>query len=86
MKKELFQTIKIPEEIKIDLDKNVLSVHGPEGEVVKKFNINKLEFCKKDDSLNIGSKKATKKEKKNDEYYCFSYQKYDSGSKEKMGI
>jgi len=64
MKKELFQIIKIPEEVKIDLDENVLTVRGPEGEVVKKFNINKLEFRKKDDSLSIGSKKATKKEKK----------------------
>jgi len=64
MKKELFQIIKIPEEVKIDLDENVLTVRGPEGEVVKKFNINKLELSKKDDFLSIGSKKATKKEKK----------------------
>lgn len=64
MKKELFQTIKIPEEVKIDLDENILSARGPEGEVVKKFNINKLELSKKDDFLSVGSKKATKKEKK----------------------
>ena len=64
MKKEIFQTIKIPEGIEANLEGSLLTIKGPEGELVRNFNINKLIFEKKDNQITLGSKKATKTEKK----------------------
>lgn|SRR3989344_50103 len=64
MKKELFQIIEIPEGVEIEIDGNMLKIKGPEGENSRKFNTNKLIFEKKDEKIIIGSKKATKREKK----------------------
>tara|TARA_Y100000034_G_scaffold19272_2_gene21705 strand:- start:2615 stop:3151 length:537 start_codon:yes stop_codon:yes gene_type:complete len=64
MKKEIFQTIEIPEGVNGDIDRNTLTIKGPEGENKKTFNTNKLVLEKKDNSIIIGSKKATKTEKR----------------------
>jgi len=64
MKKEIFQNIKIPEGIEVNLDENTLTVNGPEGENKRTFDAAKLVFEKKDNEIIIGSKKATKREKK----------------------
>jgi len=64
MKKELFQTIKIPEDIEVNLEGTSLTVKGPEGENKRTFNVSKFIFEKKDNQIIMGSKKATKKEKK----------------------
>ena len=64
MKKEIFQKIVIPEGIKAEIDGNTLIIKGPEGENKKTFNINKLVFEKEDKTIVIGSKKATKTEKR----------------------
>ncbi len=64
MKKKLYQTIEIPEGIEVNLDENTLIVKGPEGENKREFNLNNLNFEKKDGKIIIGSEKATKMEKK----------------------
>ena len=38
MKKEIFQTIEIPEGVNGDIDRNTLTIKGPEGENKKTFN------------------------------------------------
>ena len=64
MKKELYQTIKIPEGIEIVINGKEISVNGKEGELKRKFNIGKLEFKKEGDKIIIGHKHSTKTEKK----------------------
>ena len=65
MKKKLYQTIEIPEGVEVSLDENnTLIVKGPEGENKRTFKILSLDFDKKDNTLVIGSEKATKVEKK----------------------
>jgi large subunit ribosomal protein L6 len=64
MKKELYQKIEIPADVKAEISGPILKISGPEGENEKKFNINNLEFKKEDNKIIIGNKKATKKEKK----------------------
>ena len=64
MKKEIFQNIEIPEGVEVNLDGTVLTVKGKEGDNKRTFNTNKLVFEKKENQIVIGSKKATKKEKK----------------------
>jgi len=64
MKKEIFQTIEIPKGIEANLEGSLLTIKGPEGELKRNFNIDKLIFEKKDNQIIIGSKKATKTEKK----------------------
>lgn len=64
MKKEFFREIEIPQGIEAEIEGNVLKIKGREGEIQKKFNTKNIEFEKKDGKIVIGSKKATKKEKK----------------------
>ncbi len=64
MKREIFQTIDIPEGVNVTIDGGMFNVEGPEGKNWRKFNIRNLEFNKKGNQIIIGSKKATKKEKK----------------------
>jgi len=64
MKKEIFQKIKIPEDVEVSLEGNLLSVKGSEGTNKRKFSSEKLVFEKRGDEIIIGSKNATKKEKK----------------------
>lgn len=64
MKKEIFRKIEIPDGVEATLEGNVLKVKGSEGENERDFEINSLNFEKKDNEIIIGSKKATKREKK----------------------
>ena len=64
MKQELFQEIEIPEKVEVKQEGNLLKVKGPEGENVRKFNFRDLEFSIIGKKIKIGTKKATKKEKK----------------------
>jgi len=64
MKKEIFQNIEIPEGIEINIDGHSLNVKGPQGENRKSFNTRNLVFEKKENKIIIGSKKATKTEKR----------------------
>ena len=64
MKKEFIQKIKIPDGIELKLEKNKIEAKGPEGENSREFKISGLIFEKKNDEILIGSKKATKKEKR----------------------
>ncbi|MFH1326537.1 MAG: 50S ribosomal protein L6 [archaeon] len=64
MKKELFQEIKIPEGVQVELKESTLTVKGPEGENKRDFDLGILEFKKEGDRIIIGNKKSTKREKK----------------------
>ena len=64
MKKELSQTIEIPEGVEVNLDGEVVEVKGTEGENKKEFDTTNLSFEKKENQIIIGNKKATKREKK----------------------
>jgi len=64
MKKELSQTIEIPEGVEVNLEGKTLNVKGKEGEIKKTFNIVKLVFEIKENQIVIGNKKATKSEKR----------------------
>ena len=64
MKKEFIQTVKIPEGIEVEIEGNILKVKGKEGENSREFKTDRLIFEKKNNEIIIGSKKATKKEKK----------------------
>ncbi|MBU2562651.1 MAG: 50S ribosomal protein L6 [Nanoarchaeota archaeon] len=64
MKKELFQTIEIPKGVEVNLDGTLLHVKGPEGEIKREFNFDNGVIEKKDNNIVVGSKKATKREKK----------------------
>ncbi|VVB80332.1 50S ribosomal protein L6 [uncultured archaeon] len=64
MKQEIFQEIEIPEKVEVTQKGNLVIVKGPEGENERKFNFRDLEFEIKGKKIKVGSKKATKKEKK----------------------
>ena len=64
MKKKIMNEIEIPEGVEVTIEGNTAVVKGKEGEVKKKFNINKLVFEKKDNKITIGNENATKNEKK----------------------
>jgi large subunit ribosomal protein L6 len=64
MKKEFFQTIEIPGGIEVKKEEDVLVVEGSEGENRKTLNTMGLDFEIKENKISLGSKKATKKEKK----------------------
>jgi large subunit ribosomal protein L6 len=64
MKKTLHKEIEIPEGVTADIEGTSLKVTGPEGENSRKFRAGNLEFSKKENKIYLGSKKATKKEKK----------------------
>ena len=64
MRKEIFQKIKIPEGVEVEIIGNTLIIKGKEGENKRKFNIADLVFEKRNDEIVLGSENATKKEKK----------------------
>ncbi len=64
MKKEIFQNIEIPDGVETNIEDNTINIKGPVGENRRSFNRNKLVFEIKDKKIIIGSKNATKKEKK----------------------
>jgi len=64
MKKEIFQKIEIPKEVGVIIEGNTLNIKGVKGESKRAFNIINIEFKKDDNAIIIGSKTATKREKK----------------------
>jgi large subunit ribosomal protein L6 len=64
MRREIFETVKIPEGVEFSLEGNVAIIKGKEGELKKKFNLSKLKVEKKNDEVIIGNKSSTKKEKR----------------------
>ena len=66
MRKEFYKKIEIPEGIEVEIDNGLVKVKGPEGENSRTFLLGKVEL-RKDPSgkeIQVGSKVATKKEKK----------------------
>ena len=64
MKKEIFETIEIPEGVEVSVDKDMVTVKGPEGENKREFDLMRVSLEKKDNQVIVGNKKATKNEKK----------------------
>jgi large subunit ribosomal protein L6 len=64
MKKEIFQEIEIPEGVEANIDGNILTIKGNEGEVKREFKINKIIFEIKDGKIRLGNKVVTRNEKK----------------------
>jgi large subunit ribosomal protein L6 len=65
MKKEFFKEIEIPDDVEIEIEKNKITAKGKEGNITRNFNLGILEFKKEGNKIIIGSKKSTKREKKN---------------------
>ena len=64
MRKEISQTIEIPEGVEANLEESTLKIKGPEGETQREFNFANIEFELKDKKINIKTKSGTKREKK----------------------
>ena len=64
MKKEIFQKIGIPEGIEAEIEGNEIRLRSEGNEIRKKFAVNKVSLEKKGGEIIVGSKKASKKEKK----------------------
>ncbi|MEK6842432.1 MAG: 50S ribosomal protein L6 [Nanoarchaeota archaeon] len=64
MRKEIFQEIEIPHGVEAEIDGDIVKIKGKHGENRKKFNVRKLKIEKRDNKIIIGSKVATKKEKR----------------------
>ncbi len=64
MKKELFQTVEIPEGIDAEVEGAKVTVKNSERRNEREFDISNLVLEKKDKKIIIGNKKATKKEKR----------------------
>jgi len=64
MKKDLQQTVEIPEGVEVNIEGNSIHVKGKEGEINRSFDLGRLNFQKKDNKITIGYKQSTKREKK----------------------
>lgn len=64
MKKDLSQTIEIPEGVEVNVEGSKIVVKSAEGENEREFNIANLKIEKKNNEIIIGNKKSTKKEKR----------------------
>jgi len=67
MKKELQQTIEIPDGVEVNLDGSSVTIKGKEGEIKRIFDLGKLDFEKKDNKIFIGNKNQ-QRGKENDEH------------------
>lgn len=84
MKKEIFQTIEIPEGIEVEIDGETVTTKGPAGENKREFDTTKLTLEKKDNQIIVGNKKATKKEKKRINTLVSHIKNMIKGSQEKF--
>jgi large subunit ribosomal protein L6 len=64
MRKELSQTIKIPEGVEVEIDGEKIIVTGKEGTNERQFDLSSLKMEKKNNEIILEDKKATKKEKR----------------------
>ena len=63
MRKELSQTIKIPEGVEVELDGARIIVKGKNGTNERKFDLANVTIEKKNNEIIVGAEKAAKKEK-----------------------
>jgi large subunit ribosomal protein L6 len=63
MKLDITEKVKILEEVNVDIDGNVMKVKGPKGSNEKRVFHPKVKIEKKENSIILTSKKATKKDK-----------------------
>jgi len=64
MRKEIFQTVEIPEGVSVQLKDSKIIVKGPEGELSRDFKLGKVQIKINGKEISIGNKSATKNEKK----------------------
>lgn len=64
MRREIFQTIEIPQGVEISVGGNMITAKGPQGESRKRINLAGLDANVEGNKFVIGCKAATKKEKK----------------------
>jgi len=64
MKRELSQTIEIPEGVEVELAGSKVTINGKEGKNEREFDMANLSIEKKDNKIIIWHKKASKKEKR----------------------
>ncbi len=64
MKIDIADKIEIPENVEVKVEKGLVSVKGPKGEVSRKLLLPKINISIQDKNVVVGSKKATKREKK----------------------
>jgi large subunit ribosomal protein L6 len=64
MRKELYKKIEIPNGVEAEIEGTRVKIKGPEGENIRKFNLGSLELIKEGNIISMGSKNATKREKK----------------------
>jgi ribosomal protein L6P/L9E len=62
-RKELFEKIKIPDGVEVEIDNGRVVVKGKNGINERKFSLAGLTLEKKENEIIIGTEKATKKEK-----------------------
>jgi len=63
MKADITDRIEIPEGVEINIDKGMITIKGPKGEVARKLIHPKISISIEDKKIIISSKKATKREK-----------------------
>jgi large subunit ribosomal protein L6 len=64
MKKEIFEELEIPSGVEIKIGKNFVEATGKEGTVKKELNLSNIDLKIDGKKIIIGSKKATRTEKK----------------------
>jgi large subunit ribosomal protein L6 len=64
MKRDLTKTIEIPPGVKVEIDKNIVSVKGAQGELKRKFKFKQIKFEVKDNKVIISCKNSSKNEKR----------------------
>lgn len=64
MRKEFFQEIEIPEGAEVNVTGNSVEVKGEKGENKREFNLGRARMERKENKISIGSKIATKNDKR----------------------
>lgn len=64
MRKEIFKEVEIPSGVEVDIDGDFIKFKGKKGEDSRRFNSGKIKLEKNGNKIKIGTKVATKKEKR----------------------
>jgi large subunit ribosomal protein L6 len=64
MKIDLIKKIEIPEEVTLNIEKNIIKIKGPKGENEKKIFHPRVSIKKENNEIILESKKSSKREKK----------------------
>ena len=62
--KKLEAKIEIPKDVQVEIDKNIIKIKGPKGEVEKKFMIPGLALSKQDSEIILSSESGSKRGKR----------------------